>query len=910
MSEAPKPKPSALPPAGSKDVLYVIDLSNYVFRAYHALPPLTSSHGEPTHATLGTMNMLNRMIEDYRPSYMAVAMDSRGRGFRGEIAPSYKANRPPAPADLSMQLVRCREIFEAYNVPIFTKEGFEADDVIATVVRKARAAGLRVVIASSDKDLLQLVDGKHVVCWDAMRNKVYGPLEVNDKYGVGPEHMRELLALVGDTSDNIPGVPGVGPKTAAQLLQKFGSLEQILGRASEIDKPKLRQAVVDHADEARLAYRLVELKDDVELELDLDKLRYGNPDVPRLRLLFTQLQFTRFLDLLAKFEAPVIEPPTQATKIHTVLDDSALDEIAARAIASKQLAVVALGPSQEAMRTPLTGIALATAEGEAYYLPLGHRTLIAPRQLSLAVVKAKLEAVLADDNIAKLGHDLKLTQVLLGRYGMPVRGARFDSMLASYLLDPESSHKLDLIAARDANMPWTELEKVVPRAGSRAPKHTIEELEVEQVAPHACAHAEAIQRLARAYRSKLGSMQLSALFDELEMPLSDVLMRMEQVGVRIDPAPLAALGERMSVELADLEKRAHELAGHEFNLASPKQLEALLYDELGLKPSRKTKTGRSTDAEALEAIAASHPLPQVILDHRSIAKLKGTYVDALPALIHPETGRIHTRWDQAVAATGRISSRDPNLQNIPVRNAHGKQIREAFVASPGMTILSADYSQIELRVLAHLSGDPVLVDAFRHDDDVHVRTAMAVFGVPREQVTPQMRAQSKTVNFGVIYGMGATSLAKQLGIARADAKHFIEAYFEKYSTVATFMTTTLEQARKSGEVRTLLGRRRLLPDLRSANPMKRSYAERIAQNTPIQGTAADLLKLAMVKLADPVVPGAQMVLTVHDELVFEVPEDRVEEAAKKTKAAMESIIELRVPLVVDVGYGKTWAAAH
>ncbi len=906
MSEAP----SALPAAGSKDVLWLIDLSNYVFRAYHALPALTSSRGEPTHATLGTMNMLNRMVEDYRPAYMAVTMDSRSRGFRGEIAPGYKANRPPAPEDLVVQLLRCREIFEAYNVPIFQREGYEADDVIATVVKKATAAGLRVVVASSDKDLYQLVDGKRVMCWDAMRNKVYGPPEVRAKFGVGPEHVRELLALVGDTSDNIPGVPGVGPKTAAQLLGKFGSLEAVLARAAEIDKPKLRQSVIDNADAVRLAYRLVELKDDVAIELDVERLRYGNPDVARLRKVFTELQFTRFLDLLAQWEEPAIERAATGPELHTILDEAALDRLAKQIADAQRLAIAVLTPTQDAMRTPITGIALSAVEGEAYYLPLGHRTLTAPKQLPLALVARRLGPLLADAAVAKLGHDLKFSQVVLARHGMPVAGARFDSMLASYLLDPEASHKLDLIAAKDANMDWTEVEKAMPRGNNRAVKFALDELEVDAVAPHACAHAEAIQRLGRAYRVKLGGARLGPLFDELEMPLSEVLCGMEQLGVKVDPAPLAVLGEEMTRELAALEEKAYAAAGHPFNLASPKQLEAVLYDELGLKPTRKTKTGRSTDAEALEAVADHHALPPIVLEHRAVAKLKGTYVDTLPALVHPDTGRIHTRWDQAVAATGRISSRDPNLQNIPIRTEHGKKIREAFVAQPGKLILSADYSQIELRVLAHLSGDADLVDAFRRAQDVHVRTAMAVFGVPEPEVTAEMRAQSKTVNFGVIYGMGPIALAKRLGIAKSDARHFIEAYFEKYHGVRSFMDATLAEARKTGEVRTLLGRRRLLPDLRSANQMKRSYAERIAQNTPIQGTAADILKLAMVKLAEPVVPGAQMVLTVHDELVFEVPEDRIDEAAKKTKEAMESILALGVPLEVDVGWGKTWASAH
>ncbi len=909
--------PSALPTPGSDDVLWLIDLSNYIFRAYHALPPLSNAHGEPTNATLGTLNMLNRMIEDNQPRYLAVVMDSKDRGFRLKIDPSYKQNRSAAPPDLVRQIERTREIFEAYGVPIYHVDGYEADDLIATLSRQAVSKGLRVVIASTDKDLMQLVVPGKVMCWDAMRNNAYGVPEVHKKFGVGPDKLRHVLALIGDSSDNVPGVPGVGPKTAAKLIDQFGSIDELYRRIDEVKQPKLNQNLREHHDAVRRAFELVALRDDGDVPLDLDKLRYGkNMDKPRLRALFTELQFTRFLEMIGEDDDDDDEtepsPDSEPTPTYrTIYDAKQLRALCEEARSSGRLAVVALAPEGDAMTAPLTGIALSPRRGSAAYLPLRHRYLGAPRQLPLDEVREVLAPLMADAAVGKVGHDLKFTKVVFARHGMPIAGARSDSMLASYLLDPETTHKLSIIAERDAGMRWTDFERLVPKTRKKgAPLVTIEEVEIELATPYGCAHAEAAIRLADKYDKKLEKNALRKLHDELEMPLLDVLTEMELCGVLVDPAPLAVLDVEMSRDLARLEQQAREAAGHDFNLASPKQLEQVLFDELGLKSIRKTRTGRSTDAEALEAIADDHPLPAIVLEHRAIAKLKGTYVDALPKLIHPDTGRIHTRWDQAVAATGRISSNHPNLQNIPVRTAHGKRIREAFVAPPGKVLLSADYSQIELRVLAHLSHDPKLVEAFQSGKDVHLRTAMNVFGVPEDQVTADMRARSKTVNFGVIYGMGPQALAKRLSISRNEAKQFIDAYFDTYEGVRRFLDATLDEAKRSRVVRTLLGRRRILSDLHSSNHAKRSYAERIAQNTPIQGSAADLLKLAMVKLATPVIPDARMVLTVHDELVFEVPEAHVEEAAAKTKAAMEAIYPLDVPLVVDVGWGPHWAAAH
>jgi DNA polymerase I len=930
-----------LPAPGAPDVLYLIDLSGYLFRAYHALPPLTSPSGEPTGAVFGTVAMLSKLFVERQPAMVGVAMDSPGPTFRVEIDAKYKANRPPTPPDLPPQIQRCRQIVEAWRIPVFARPGLEADDFIATLTRSARRDGLRVVIASSDKDLMQLVEPAGVWMWDAMRNRAYGPAEVVEKLGVPPAQVRDLLALVGDSSDNVAGVPGIGPKTAAKLLSEFGSIAELYRGLERIERSKLREALRDHEPAVRLAMALVSLRDDLPIEHDRAALRYrgdklADDERTRLHQLFVELGFQR---LAESFEAapaaasdaappmsavatgdapraptdaaPVPGPSSPAAAGPVILSAAELEALCARARQTGRLALVAFGSEPEPMRAALVGIALGTGTGEdARYLPLGpvQALLGSPPGLALELVRALLGPVLGDDAVSKLGHDLKLSMVLLERHGLGLDRAGFDTMLASYLLDPEASHELPRLAERDAELRWPALPAGPSARGRGAP--ALQNVGALEAAPYAAMHAQAVLGLEARYRPVLEHEGLAALLGEVELPLLAVLARMELDGVLLRPESLGPLGEQMAADLAALERQAFEAAGHSFNLASPKQLETVLYDELGLRPSRKTKTGRSTDAEALEAVADDHPLPRLVLEHRAVAKLKGTYVDTLPKLINPTTGRIHTKWDQAGTATGRIASKDPNLQNIPVRTAHGKRIREAFAAPEGKLILSADYSQIELRVLAHLSKDPVLCAAFAAGEDVHVRTAMEIFGVPATEVTDTMRRQSKTINFGILYGMGPVALGKRLGIARAEAGRFIDAYLERYRGVREMMDRTLAEARADRTVRTMLGRVRRLPDIDSGNHQRRAYAERIAQNTPIQGTAADLLKLAMVKLAEPVVPGARMVLTVHDELVFEVPDAAIDEAAAKTKALMESAFPLDVPLVVDVGWGRNWAEAH
>ncbi|AUX38055.1 MULTISPECIES: DNA polymerase I [Sorangium] len=897
-------RPTALPPAGAPDVLYLIDLSGYVFRAYHAISPLSSPSGEPTHATYGTVAMLSKLVDERKPAYLGVAMDSPGKTFRDDLDPRYKAHRPPPPPDLGVQMNRCREIVEAYCIPIFIQEGLEADDLVAVAVARAKERGLRVVIASSDKDLMQLVDGDRVMLWDAMRDKVYGHPEVVAKFGVPPEQVRDLLALVGDSSDNVPGVPGVGLKTAAELLAQFGSLSAIYARLDEVKKPRIRESLKQHEADALLSQKLVTLDGSAPVSLDLETLRYGGADTGRLRELFTELGFSRFLKAV---RAP--ELTARASTYRVVATREELEAFAKSARAAGRLAIDVHATSREPMSGHVCGIALACEPGQAVYVPLGHRYLGAPAQLSMGDVDAVLGPLLADPELPKVGHDVKFCEVVLLRHRIGLVGVAFDTMLASYLLDPEGKNQLHELAERELGAKMQTLDEVAPKRRGQA-QRGLDEIELGEATAYGAAFADVALSLTDRLRPRLRAERLEDLLVQIELPLSAVLAEMELTGVLVDPQALAQLGAQMTTELAALEQKAREMVGHDINLASPKQLEAVLFDELKLRSQRKTKTGRSTDADVLETLAEDHPFPGVVLEHRAIAKLKGTYVDALPRLVHPTTGRIHTRWSQAVAATGRLSSQDPNLQNIPIRTELGRMIRRAFVAPPGSVIVSADYSQIELRVLAHLSKDPVLVDAFRTGQDVHVRTAMEIFGVDEAGVTDEMRRRSKTINFGVIYGMGEAALAKRLDISRAEAARFIDAYFARYRGVHEFMERTMAEAKRSESVRTLLGRRRLLPDLRSSDRMRRAQAERIAQNTPIQGTAADLLKLAMVRIPRPVVPGARMVLTVHDELAFEVPIEAVDEAKAKVREAMESVFPLDVPLVVDIGHGPTWAEAH
>ena len=938
----PRAMATRLFPPGSDDVIYVVDLSSYVLRAYHMLPPLTNPGGEPTGAVLGMVNMLELMLREQQPRLLAVALDSGRETFRKQIYPQYKATRPPAPDDLRTQLARCEQVIRGYHAAIYKQEGVEADDLIATVVRRARPLGLKVVILAADKDLMQLV-GTDVLLWDTMRSRVIGVPEVEERFGVRVNQLQDLLALMGDSSDNIPGVPSVGPKTAMELLRAHGTLQGIYDNLDKITKKGLLQKLTENREQAFLSQRLIALKDDCDIEVSRDALTYRGRDVEKLRVVYGQLGFTRQLGLLsAEPSAPPVPatepstgrepsaarepsakpemtqmglfaPPTSASAsasadygaLYSVAEIAEFAEILRReGVAGIEVVTTEYSPTRGAV----TGFALASKSGRARYIPLGHRFMGVPKQPTPSELAPALASLLGASDTRFAAHDLKRSDVALAQLGLRLGTYAFDAGLASYLIDPEARHDRVSLAQRELGLVTGELTELgKPARGKRVP---LDELPVEPVASWACENADYALRLASRLADKLEYHGLTKLYTDVELPLAQQLSELELSGVLIDSDRLAELGRECDAEIKRLEQEARRIAGRELNPNSPRQLEALLFDELGLKPLRRTKTSRSTDAETLESLSDKHELPRVILELRQVTKLKGTYIDALPALRNPKTGRVHSSWEQAVAATGRLSSTDPNLQNIPIRTELGRKIRAAFVAAPGYQLVSADYSQIELRVLAHLSQDPVLCESFRTGEDVHQRTAMEVFEVNAQDVTREMRTQAKAVNFGVIYGQGDSGLAKALGIPRAEASNFIAAYFRRYQGVRSFMTATLERARSGEAVRSMLGRHRLLPNIRSANRAERLAAERIAMNMPIQGSAADILKLAMLALKTPPTPGARLVLSVHDELVFEVPEAEVAEAEQKIKSAMQRAYPLSVPLEVTVGHARDWNSAH
>ena len=925
-------------PAAAPDVLYIVDLSSYVLRAYHAIAPLSSPNGEPTHAVHGTVSMLERLVRQCRPALLAIAMDSGRVTFRKEIYEAYKANRPPAPSDLKSQLMRCEQIVRAFNIPIFKQDGVEADDLIASAVKRAVEHDLKVVIVAADKDLMPLVS-ERTIMWDTMRDRVFGVPEVEERFGVRIDQVQDLLALTGDTSDNIPGVPSVGPKTAKDLLIEFGSLDGIYQRIDELKKKGLKDKLLEHKEKAFLSRELVKLKDDCPVEIDRAHLAYGGRDVPALRALYAELGFQRQLQALAnepelavgsagdgasaslpldsrsaplssRAARPVDAPaaPVGAPEISVILNKDDLSSLASELRQAQSFSIAVETSTNSTLRSALVGVALAFQSGKAAYLPVGHRYMGCPKQLALADLQELLGPLFSDPKLKKSALDLKRVDVILTHAGFHFAGYGFDATLAAYLLDPESRNDREPLVQRELGVVASSYDSLTKK--KRGQTLDFDELTIEEASQFVGASAVFSYHLQERLEPRLAEEGLDKLLREVELPLAALLARMEERGVLVDTQHLAALGRECEREIQRLESEAHTIAGKPFNVNSPRQLETLLFDEIGLKPLRRTKTSRSTDADTLEALAELHALPKVILEIRQLSKLKGTYIDALPQLLNPATGRIHTSWEQAVAATGRLSSSDPNLQNIPIRTELGRKIRQAFVPPPGYVLVSADYSQIELRVLAHLSQDPVLLDAFRTGQDIHTRTALEIFELREEELTREHRTRAKAVNFGVIYGQGDSGLSKSLGIPRAEASSFIAAYFRRYEGVRRFMNETLERARAGEAVRSLLGRRRLLPTIRSANRAERLAAERIAMNMPIQGTAADLLKLAMLALNEPPSPGARMTLSVHDELVFEVPEAEAAEAEAKIKAAMEQVYELAVPLIVDVGHGPNWNAAH
>ncbi|NNE19664.1 MAG: DNA polymerase I, partial [Myxococcales bacterium] len=890
--------PGALPKKGDPKTIYVIDISSYVFRAYHALPPLSNSKGEPTHAVAGVASMLLKLLRERAPQGVIVAMDSKGKSFRKDLYDDYKANRPPAPPDLEQQMVRVREIAEAWGMSPIEAPGFEADDVIATLVTQARNEGLRVVIVSADKDLLQLV-GPDVVMYDTMRDKVFGAEETREKLGVEPQQVRDLLALMGDSSDNVPGVPSVGQKTAAKLLAEYGSFDGIYENLGAITRKALKAKLDEHRDKAMTSRELVTLRHDVPIEKDAVTRRYSGGDTAALRTLFSELELTR---LLAQLDpAPTIEGHYE-----TIATAKGLARIAGTIRDVGSFAMYSVMDVDDPIRAELVGVAVSWVEGVSAYIPLGHRYIGAPDQLSMDDAQAVLRPLLENSLIPKQTL-AKREEVFWARRGITLRGVRFDPSLASYLLDPgRHAHRLEDLARQELDGELSE-EDAVRGKGKKALNW--DEVEVEPVAQYANERADYTFRLSELLTPRMHEGEFKRLFFDVELPLASVLATMELTGIGVDTGLLDALSNSAEAELERLHALCTELAGHDFNVSSPRQLETILFDELALPVVKKTKTARSTDQGVLEDLSVLHPLPQAILEYRSVSKLKSTYLDALPREVNPETGRIHTRYNQLVVATGRLSSSDSNLQNIPIRTEMGRKVRDAFVPKEGWSMLSADYSQIELRVLAHLSHDPALVDAFSQGDDVHVQTACALFGVEPKEVTKQMRGEAKTVNFAVIYSQTQFALARNLKIERAEAQRYINAFFDQYAGVKALLDEVVERARADGLVTTLLGRRRSLPDIRSKNHNLRAAAERIARNTPIQGTAADIMKVAMVQIQREIETRrlqSRMVLTVHDELVFEAPADEREELEALVLDHMQNAVPLSVPLPVEAGWGANW----
>lgn len=899
-----------------KKSLYLIDGSSYIYRAFYALGRLSNSKGMPTNAVYGFLQMLRKVLKDKQPERVCVVFDAPGPTFRHEMYESYKATRQRMPEDLVVQIPYIKDLVRHYGIPQMELEGFEADDIIATLTRRGKEEGFEVVIVSGDKDLCQLVEDPDVRQWDPQRDRVFTEEGVKERYGVPPGRILDYLSLVGDSSDNVPGVKGVGEKTALQLLQKWGSLDETFAHVDEIPQAALRKKLTENRDAAYLSRELISLKNDVPLSGGIDACVASPPSVQDLLRLYEELGFRTLLDALREElpeagEERAPKPPPRARDDSMIETPEALAELLPALMEAECVAIDLEATSGDAMRADLAGAALSWKEGAACYIPFGHCGPGCKRELSEARALELLKPLLVADRPAKAGQDLKFDCVALKRRGIELQGLSFDTMVGSYLLDPgDRSHGLERIAEEHLGEKLTAYEDVT---GSGKNKTSFAEADAVKAAEYACANVETASRLVPVLKRKLAENGLEELFDTLELPLIRVLAEMEHRGVPVDAGKLEALS--IDLEKAMEEKAAviYDLAKEEFNIQSPKQLGAILFEKLGLRVVKKTKSGPSTDVSVLEELALEHPIAEYILGYRSLAKLKGTYADALPKLIHPDTGRIHTSYNQTVAATGRLSSSDPNLQNIPIRTEEGRKIRVAFVADPGSVLLSADYSQIELRILAHYSQDEHLLAAFEAGDDVHRRTAAEMFGIPPLEVTPEMRRQAKTINFGIIYGMGPFGLAQRLRISQKVAKAAIEKYFERYQGVKLFIEKAVQSAKELGYTETLLGRKRAIPELHSRNYTVRQQGERLAVNTPIQGTAADLIKKAMIDIDGMLRESGLktvMLMQVHDELVFEVPRGELQEAKALVEEGMEGVRELSAPLKVDMGWGEDWATAH
>ncbi|AXP58838.1 DNA polymerase I [Haemophilus influenzae] len=927
--------------------LILVDGSSYLYRAFHAFPPLTNAAGEPTGAMYGVLNMLKSLISQVQPTHIAVVFDAKGKTFRDEMFEQYKSHRPPMPDDLRKQIQPLHDMIRALGIPLLVVEGVEADDVIGTLALQASRLGKKVLISTGDKDMAQLVDD-NIMLINTMNNSLLDREGVIEKYGIPPELIIDYLALMGDSADNIPGVAGVGEKTALGLLQGIGSMAEIYANLEKVAElpirgaKKLGEKLLAEKTNADLSYTLATIKTDVKLNVTTDELLLGESQNDQLIEYFARYEFKRWLNevmngadsITQTTEQPVkinqyqVTSPAQnsiensaventpkiqidRTKYETLLTQADLMRWIEKLNAAKLIAVDTETDSLNYMSANLVGISFALENGEAAYLPLQLDYLDAPKTLEKSTALSAIKPILENPNIHKIGQNIKFDESIFARHGIELQGVEFDTMLLSYTLNSTGRHNMDDLAKRYLGHETIEFESI---AGKGKGQLTFNQIPLEQATEYAAEDADVTMKLQQALWLKLQEEPtLVELYKTMELPLLHVLSRMERTGVLIDSDSLFIQSNEIATRLTALEEQAYALAGQPFNLASTKQLQEILFDKLGLPVLQKTPKGApSTNEEVLEELAYSHELPKILVEHRGLSKLKSTYTDKLPQMVNSQTGRVHTSYHQAVTATGRLSSSDPNLQNIPIRNEEGRRIRQAFIAREGYSIVAADYSQIELRIMAHLSGDQGLINAFSQGKDIHRSTAAEIFGVSLDEVTSEQRRNAKAINFGLIYGMSAFGLSRQLGISRPDAQKYMDLYFQRYPGVQQFMTDIREKAKAQGYVETLFGRRLYLPDINSSNAMRRKGAERVAINAPMQGTAADIIKRAMIKL-DEVIrhdPDIEMIMQVHDELVFEVRSEKVAFYSEHIKTQMESAAELVVPLIVEVGVGQNWDEAH
>ena len=885
----------------AKKTLYLIDGSALMYRAYFAFirNPLINSRGEDTSATFGFANTLLSLLREHTPDYIAVVFDTGKPTFRHEMYDQYKATRQKMPDELIQQVDRVRESADALGIIRIEMEGYEADDIIGTLALQGAKENLDVYMVTGDKDFMQLV-GENISMYVPMKNEIVRPENVHERYGVAPGQIIDLFGLMGDSSDNVPGIPKVGEKTAIQLLTEFGSLDEILNRWEEISKPSIRTSVGENCEMAILSRKLVTIKTDVPIETTIDSLKFTGIAFDSAVQFFREMEFTSLIDQISKKKA---EPKKDVKIVY----DNDIEPFFGELEKHREFSIDLETTSVDPMRADIVGISIAAGDF-VWYLPISHNE---GENLDPEKIYPRLKSILSDNSLAKIGHNAKYDAIILRRNGFTLSPFAFDTMLSAYVIDPGSrSYSLKLLSEQHLNHVMQPITELIGKGKSQK---SFAEVDIVDAACYSGDDADVTLKLKKLFAPRLEEDGLDRLFREVEMPLMEVLMDMEMRGVCLDIPFLEDMSDDLSRNMSTVEQEIYEIAGEEFNINSPKQLGTILFEKIGLKPVRKSKTGPSTDVDVLTKLAHIHELPNKILDYRQLMKLKSTYVDALPAMVNPQTGRVHTSYNQAVAATGRLSSSDPNLQNIPIRTELGRNIRKAFIAPPGYFILSADYSQIELRIMAHMSGDPVLTEAFQNGEDVHRKTASILFGMFPEMVSDDQRRQAKTINFGVMYGMGAYALSEQLGISRNEAKMFIDNYFRTHTGVRAFIEKTIEEAEKNDYVTTLLNRKRYVPDIHSSNHNVSEFAKRTAINTPIQGSAADLIKVSMINLSNRLKkehPHTHMILQVHDELVLEVPEDELNKVESIVKETMEGAMKLSVPLIADTGHGKNWLEAH